>query len=208
VYEYASSQRWLPFNPMPVLTPELTGALERSAPVAFREADWRRLLEQLPAPLSPKEQRDQTMVALLLGAGLRLEELRDLRLSQLTEAGSALTVRLAGGTAKARTLTVDPLVAERVRAWQELRLSAPVPGVLVFPDEKGGPLAANTVYRRIGRVLLRLKGIALPPRLSAGVLRTTFARGLLKTESSATAQQQLGHRRLGSTLRMSQSMKT
>jgi integrase len=207
VYDYGTAQGWLSVNPMPALTLDLTGALERPAPVAFHEIDWRRLLDRLPACASEKDQRDQTMVTLILGAGLRLEELRDLRLSQLAETTSGLVVRLAGGTVKPRTLLLDPLVAQRVRAWQALRHQAPVPGVLVFPDPQGRALAPNTVYRRIGRALSRLEGVALPPRLSAGVLRTTFARGLLQTESSVTAQQQLGHRRLGSTLRMSQSMK-
>jgi integrase len=207
VYEYATLHGWLALNPMPALAAEFTGALERPAAIAFHETDWRHLLERLPAWTSQKEQRDQTMVTLILGAGLRLEELRDLRLSQLTETPSGLAVHLAGGTVKARTLCLDPRVAERVRAWATLRRAACVPGVLVFPDSQGRSLAPNTVYRRIGRVLLRLEGVRLPPRLSAGVLRTTFARGLLQTESSVTAQQQLGHRRLGSTLRMSQSMK-
>jgi integrase len=147
------------------------------------------------------------MVVLFLGAGLRLEELRDLRLSQLVETPAGLEVRVAGGTVRSRIVLLDSLIAKRIRDWRTERRNSNVPGVRVFPDKNGGALAPNTVCRRIGRVLGRLEGVELPGRLSAGVLRTTFARRILETESSVTAQQLLGHRRLGSTLRMSSRLK-
>jgi hypothetical protein len=123
-------------------------------------------------------------------------------LAEIIETPEGLEVRPRTGALRTRDLTLEPWVVTRLRGWLVERTTLPVTSALVFPGKDGGLLPANTLYRRVRRLLEGLqKGDGLE-HFGVGILRTTYAKSLSLTETPEMTQHKLGHRRLTSTRRL------
>ncbi len=155
------------------------------------------LITALPESPDWQVRRDQAAVVLGVAAGLRWQELRELELSAVIELSTGFELGIHGRTALSRNVSLEPAAAEHLKMWLSIR---PRLGRYVFPAPSGGPLTSVTLYRRLRAVLKDLRGMQRPARFGAGVLRATFARGLL-SKSIVETRYALGHRNVTSTLR-------
>ena len=160
---------------------EVAGLLDGATP--DDEPHWRRL-------------RDDAVLELLYGSGVRVGELCGLRLDSLDLAGGAVTV-WGKGAKQRRVPLSDPAVAA-VRAWLGVRGEV-VPaeaGAVVFGNERGHALTPRDVRRIVDR--RSPKGVSTHPH----ALRHTFATHLLDGGADLRAVQELlGHADVSTTQR-------
>jgi integrase/recombinase XerC len=143
--------------------------------------------------------RDEAVLALAWGAGLRISEILGIRRGDAPLPGSDTPLRVVGKGAKARSVPVLPAVRERVRAYLEacpLPLAAAGP---LFVGVRGGPLRQALVQRAM-RQWRMLRG--LPDSATPHALRHSFATHLLAGGADLRAVQDLlGHASLSTTQR-------
>lgn len=129
-----------------------------------------------PTPTSWKRSRDVALLAVLLGAGLKVGEVRALRLEQLAaDAGEIVMTRADSG----RTYRVPVFAFARapLLAWLAVRRAGGALGQLVFPAQPAGrPLHVVSLYRRVER-LLDEAGVlqSRTERASPQTLRNSYA---------------------------------
>lgn len=160
---------------------EVEGLLDGATP--DDEPHWRRL-------------RDDAVLELLYGSGVRVGELCGLRLDSIDLAGGAVTVW--GKGAKQRRVPLSDPAVGAMRAWLGVRAEV-VPaeaGAVVFGNERGHALTPRDVRRIIDR--RAPKGVATHPH----ALRHTFATHLLDGGADLRAVQELlGHADVSTTQR-------
>ena len=147
-----------------------------------------------------KAQRDQALVALALGGGLRVGEIVGLTVSAIPTTLDNGTLRLTIGPCGAGRIhhtRVDSFATELVLTWLTVRKAQGIPGKVLFPSSRlGGPVHPATVYRRVAAIL-EASGIpdVSVKRRGARTLRTTYAlKALSIGESAALVGEYLGHR--------------
>ena len=158
---------------------ELSGLLE--GPVPDGEPDWRR-------------RRDDAVLELLYGSGLRVGELCGLQVSSLSLASGAANVW--GKGSKERRIPVSEPAVRAIRSWLAIRgdVLAPEAGDVLFGNERGRALTPRDVRRIIDRRSLT------PTHPHA--LRHTFATHLLDGGADLRAVQELlGHTDVATTQR-------
>jgi integrase/recombinase XerC len=158
---------------------ELSGMLD--APAPEDEPVWRR-------------RRDDAVLELLYGSGLRVSELCGLRVSSLSlRAGAA---EVWGKGAKERRVPVSEAAVEALRHWLAIRHEVvPVEaGDVLFANERGRPLSPRDVRRILDR--------RSPTPTHPHALRHTFATHLLDGGADLRAVQELlGHSDVATTQR-------
>ncbi|WP_429565908.1 site-specific integrase [Paraburkholderia sp. JPY419] len=147
------------------------------------------------------------MAALLLGAGLRANELIQLPVSCFDERRYVVRV-VPEGPHRAHTTRVlpDGPWREWLDQWLMERVSLSIPGPLLCPaTRKGNALCPSALYRRVSGWLKDANVEA--QRGGAGVLRNTFVRSALTCGrySLAEVQEFLGHEFVRSTARSAPS---
>lgn len=158
---------------------ELAGLLD--GPPAEGEPDWRR-------------RRDDAVLELLYGSGLRVGELCGLHVSSVSlSAGAAL---VWGKGSKERRVPVSEAAIEAVRRWLDVRADV-LPtesGEVMFGNERGKPLTPRDVRRIIDR--------RSPTPTHPHALRHTYATHLLDGGADLRAVQELlGHTDVATTQR-------
>lgn len=152
-----------------------------SEPERDDEPEWRR-------------RRDDAVLEVLYGSGLRVGELCDLTLSQLQLDQAAVTVWGKGGKERRVPLS-EPAIAALVR-WLRIRRDV-VPmrlGELLFANERGNPLTP----RDVRRIVDRRSAVRTHPH----ALRHSFATHLLDGGADLRAVQELlGHSDVATTQR-------
>ena len=152
-----------------------------SEPERDDEPEWRR-------------RRDDAVLEVLYGSGLRVGELCDLTLSQLQLDQAAVTVWGKGGKERRVPLS-EPAIAALVR-WLRIRRDV-VPmrlGELLFANERGNPLSP----RDVRRIVDRRSAVRTHPH----ALRHSFATHLLDGGAALRAVQELlGHSDVATTQR-------
>jgi site-specific recombinase XerD len=141
--------------------------------------------------------RDTVIVHLLLASGLRVSELCDLELSDVTlsERKGSLLVRNGKGR-KQRLVAVNLEMRKELADWLELRPKAKSDHL--FIGQKGEPIHSRVVQR----VMERYGEMAGLENLTPHTLRHTFARGLLDSGANPFEVAKLmGHSSLDSTMR-------
>ena len=157
--------------------------LERllDGPVPDGEPDWRR-------------RRDDAVLEVLYGSGVRVSELCELRLDRVRLDDRALTV-WGKGSKERRVPLGDPAV-DALRAWFAVRDEV-VPasaGPVVFANERGKPLTPRDVRRILDR--------RSPTPTHPHALRHTFATHLLDGGADLrSVQELLGHSDVATTQR-------
>jgi site-specific recombinase XerD len=158
---------------------ELSGLLD--APVGDDEPDWRR-------------RRDDAVLELLYGSGLRVGELCGLQVSSVSLANGAANVW--GKGAKERRVPVSEPAVAALRRWLAVRhdVLPPEAGDVLFGNERGRPLTPRDVRRIVDR--------RSPSPTHPHALRHTFATHLLDGGADLRAVQELlGHTDVATTQR-------
>jgi integrase/recombinase XerC len=140
--------------------------------------------------------RDQAVLTLLYGCGLRISEALSLKRS---DAPLAEVVRITGKGGKTRVVPVLPAVREAVDAYLAEAPFAPVPDAPLFRARRGGPLSP----RHLQATVQALRGrLGLPDSATPHALRHSFATHLLGAGADLRSiQELLGHASLSTTQR-------
>jgi site-specific recombinase XerD len=186
-------------KPKAVLTDAQQAAFMRALPVA--------------APFAPddmdnpawKRRRDRAMLAMMLGAGLKVSEVIGIRtesVGTMDTTGSipvSITPRSVNGNAKHHETQLRPFAVPEVTAWIVERKARKIPGDLLFPASlQGGLLNKATVYRYVKETLAQA-GIDVH-RKGGRTLRNSFAvRELEAGGGVELVGQFLGHKKRKST---------
>ena len=158
---------------------ELNGLLDAATPED--EPDWRR-------------RRDDAVLELLYGSGLRVGELCGLQVSSLSLATNSATVW--GKGSKERRVPLSEPAVRALRRWLAVRVDVVPPecGDVLFGNERGHPLTTRDVRRILDR--------RSPSPTHPHALRHTFATHLLDGGADLRAVQELlGHRDVATTQR-------
>lgn len=168
------------------------------APRPVSEAQARALIAEAPVEGAPawRGVRDQAVLTLLWGCGLRISEALAL---ERRDAPLPQSLRIRGKGGKIRLVPVLPLVREQVQAYlQVLPFSLEAEDAL-FRADRGAPLRA----RQVQGLVQRLRGrLGLSERATPHALRHAFATHLLGAGADLRSiQELLGHASLSTTQR-------
>jgi integrase/recombinase XerC len=140
--------------------------------------------------------RDEALMVLLYGAGLRINEALSLNIGDLPATDNAL--RVTGKGNKQRIVPLLPVVRAAIGAWLKLHPN-PGAGEPLFLGARGGRLNAGVVQKTL-RDFRRLNG--LPEHATPHALRHSFATHLLAGGADLRSiQELLGHVSLSTTQR-------
>ncbi len=143
-----------------------------------------------------QQARDEALMVLLYGAGLRINEALSLNIGDLPAADDALRVTGKGG--KQRIVPLLPAIRTALAAWLHLHPSR-APDAPLFLGVQGKRLNAGVV-QKILRDFRRLNG--LPEHATPHALRHSFATHLLAGGADLRSiQELLGHASLSTTQR-------
>jgi integrase/recombinase XerD len=193
-YRFAVNENLLPVNLAESLS--LPRRWKR-LPKALSDADIRRLLRR-PEKLDASALCDHAALELAYASGLRLSELRQLRLEQLNlDAGFVLVV---GKGNKERIVPMGQQARAALRVYLEQgrpRLVKAQSPAAVFLTRRGGAFTPVTLWRRIKR---RAQLAGLDRAITPHMLRHSFATHLLERGADLRViQELLGHARISTT---------
>lgn len=158
-------------------------------PVTMSREEVRRLLAMVPGL------RERAAMEIAYAAGLRLNEVLHLRVTDIDSARMIVRVEQGKGK-KDRNVMLSPALLETLRAyWRQSR-----PRVWLFPGHAGKrPLHATVLQRAFQHAKQEAR---ITKSVSFHSLRHSFATHLLESGVNVrTIQALLGHRSLGSTQR-------
>lgn len=194
-YRFAENEKLLPSNVAENLTlPRRWKRLPKS--LSNQEIDSLLGLEE---PETPSSLCDRAIMELAYASGLRLSELRNIRLEQLhLEAGF---INVIGKGNKER---VVPLGSKAVEAIQKYlgpagrpALVTPKSPATLFLTQRGTPFAANTLWLRIKE---RVQRAGIARNITPHMLRHSFATHLLENGADLRViQELLGHSSISTT---------
>ena len=193
-YRYAENEKLLPANIAESLS--LPRRWQR-LPKALTTGEIEKLLEP-EQPESPRSLCDQAVLELAYASGLRLAELRNLRLEQLhLEAGF---INVIGKGNKERVVPVGRKAVESLNRYLEVgrpKLVTPRSPASVFITQRGTPFAAVTLWLRIER---RARRAGVARNITPHMLRHSFATHLLERGADLRViQELLGHANISTT---------
>ena len=169
------------------------------APEPLTEAEVRDLLDAIPTR-SASGLRLRALIAVMFGAGLRVQETLDLRPSDLNPDACQITVRKGKG-GKRRVVSIDRGSCSLLNAWLERRRALGLTGRHpVFAAYSAGALGTPLDQRYVRRALARAADRAgIEKRVHPHGLRHSHAVRLAKGGRLEVVQRQLGHARLDTT---------
>jgi integrase/recombinase XerD len=194
-YRFAENEKLLPLNVAEHLS--LPRRWKR-LPKALSNAEIDKLLTPEPT-VSPQSLCDQALLELAYACGLRLSELRNLRLEQLHfEAGF---INVIGKGNKER---VVPVGRKAVQAIDQYLGSAGRPKLVnpkspanIFLSRRGTPFSTVTLWKRIKD---RVKRAGIERNITPHMLRHSFATHLLEHGADLRViQELLGHANISTT---------
>jgi integrase/recombinase XerC len=182
-----------------------TPKLPRSVPKALSEKDMDELLdtESVQERAAWIDLRDQAVLVLLYGAGLRIGEALGLTKSMvegLLKTGQD-TIQITGKGNKARLVPLLPQAIEAMKAYRDACpfMAALGPNDAFFLGARGGPLDPAIVQKRVRDIR---HALGLPDSVTPHALRHSFATHLLGAGGDLrTIQELLGHASLSTTQR-------
>ena len=173
-----------------------------SAPRPVSEAQALEILAEpaLDADLEPWEAaRDEAVLTLLYGCGLRISEALSLR---RRDAPLGESLRITGKGSKTRLAPVLPRVAQAVEAYLAALPFPLTPDEPLFRARRGGALSPRHVQATVQGMRARL---GLPASATPHALRHAFATHLLGAGADLRSiQELLGHASLSTTQRYTQ----
>ncbi|RSK37129.1 tyrosine-type recombinase/integrase [Hymenobacter metallilatus] len=196
-YKYLLRTGVIQKNPMLRIT---SPKVAKKLPDFVPEDSLNNLLNSFAFPATFAGLRDQLILELLYGTGIRLSELLGIKHIDLSLPGQ--TVRVTGKGNKQRLVPLNPsllAVVERYIAFQQREFGAlsNAHGVLLVTD-KGEPLYEKFVYRTVKHYLSQIT--TAPGQQHPHVLRHSFATHLLGKGADLNAiKELLGHASLAAT---------
>ena len=193
-YRFAENEKLLPLNVAENLS--LPRRWQR-LPKALTNTEIDRLLAP-ENPATPYTLCDQAILELAYASGLRLAELRNLRLEQLhLEAGF---INVIGKGNKERVVPVGRQAVEALNRYLEAgrpKLVTPRSPANVFLTKRGTPFASVTLWLRIKN---RVKRAVMGRNITPHMLRHSFATHLLEHGADLRViQELLGHANISTT---------
>jgi integrase/recombinase XerD len=193
-YRFAENEKLLPVNVAENLS--LPRRWKR-VPKALSDSDIERILTP-ETPETPSTQCDQAVLELAYASGLRLSELRSLRLEQLhLDAGF---VSVIGKGNKERVVPVGRKAVEALNCYLDSgrpKLVTPRSPASVFLTQRGTPFAAVTLW---GRIKQRVRRAGMARNVTPHMLRHSFATHLLEHGADLRIiQELLGHASISTT---------
>lgn len=193
-YKFCESERYLPANVAENLS--LPRRWKR-LPKTLSDEEIRRLLQPLQ-PETPESLCDQAILEVAYASGLRLAELRGLRLECLHLEAGFLSVIGKGN--KERVVPVGSHAVESIQrylgAGRAKFVRPKSPGVL-FLTKRGTQFSAPTMWRRIKA---RVRHAGIGRNVTPHMLRHSFATHLLEHGADLRIiQEMLGHASISTT---------
>jgi integrase/recombinase XerD len=193
-YKFAENEKLLPLNIAENLSlPRRWKRLPKG--LTTRDVDSLLKPEQ---PASPQSLCDQAIIELAYASGLRLSELRNLRLEQLhLEVGF---INVIGKGNKERVVPVGRKAVEAIDRYLSAgrpKLITPKSPANLFLTQRGTPFAAVTMWKRFKR---RAKYAGISRNITPHMLRHSFATHLLENGADLRViQELLGHANISTT---------
>ncbi len=193
-YKFAENEKLLPANLAENLS--LPRRWQR-LPKALSGEEIDRLLKPEPVE-TPESLCDQAILELAYASGLRLSELRNIRLEQLhLDAGF---INVIGKGNKERVVPVGKSAVNALNRYLEagrLKLVTPKSPANVFLTQRGTPFAAVTLWLHIKN---RVKHAGVERNITPHMLRHSFATHLLEHGADLRViQELLGHANISTT---------
>lgn len=194
-FRWLTARKHIPSDPVdPVLPPRQ----EQHLPDTLNESDVRKLLESVNGTL-PLDRRDRAILELFYASGVRLSELVNAKLENLSlEEG---WIRVTGKGAKTRLAPVGGAARESLAAWLEHgrpALVKPKTQSHIFISRNGTRLT-NARIQQIVKERAAMCGID-PARVHPHLLRHSFATHLLNNGADLRViQEMLGHADISTT---------
>ncbi len=193
-YRYAENEKLLPANVAENLS--LPRRWKR-LPKALTNDEIQKLLEP-ETPETPENLCDQAVLELGYASGLRLAELKNLRLEQLhLDAGF---INVIGKGNKERVVPVGKIAVEAMNRYIEAgrpKLVTPKSPANVFLTRRGTPFAAVTLWLHIKQ---RVSRAGVSRNITPHMLRHSFATHLLEHGANLRViQELLGHANISTT---------
>jgi site-specific recombinase XerD len=195
-YSLAVAEEWTDSNPAERVSLLRESASERSRSLSADDID--RLLAAVQQASARRAARDQAVIQLLLGAGLKLGELTELRMADLhLEADRPYLVVSSKDGDLGRRVPLEDQVCDALAEYLENRNAEP--GVRhLCVNRDGRPLST----RSIQRLLRRYAKAAGLDNLTTQALRYVYAQKVYeKSGDLETVARRLGHRHLATTIR-------
>jgi integrase/recombinase XerD len=195
-YDWTVAQGWTLTNPAEDVSLLSETVSERSRSLTAEDVD--RLLGAVRQSRHRWAERDWAVIQALLGAGLKLGELTELRVSDVHLDGGQPYLIL--GDASSNPCRIVPLEVEAcdaLRGYLEVRQVAQ--GVdCFFVNRDGNPLSTRSVQRLLHHYA-RVAGLE---GLTTQALRYVYARRIYESSGDLkTVARRLGHRHLATTIR-------
>lgn len=162
-----------------------------------------------------KKRRNRAMLAMLIGAGLKVSEVIAIEAASIDPVNSDGSMPLnlksweSAGTSRPHRAMLRPFAVKEVLAWKKELDHLKIPGKLMFPanlvpkkrknNRPVNQLDHATVYRIVKEVFVAA-GIDVA-RMGGRTLRNTFAIHELETQPAELVNEFLGHRQPRSTQR-------
>jgi integrase/recombinase XerD len=193
-YKFAETEKILPVNVAENLS--LPRRWKR-LPKALSNDEIEKLLKP-EEPVTPENLCDQAVLELAYASGLRLSELKNLRLEQLhLEAGF---INVIGKGNKERVVPVGRTSVQALNRFIESgrpKLTSPKTPANVFLTKRGTAFAAVTLWLRIKN---RVRRAGVGRNITPHMLRHSFATHLLEHGADLRViQELLGHASIGTT---------
>ena len=171
-------------------TPRLTRAL----PHLLSREEVERLIAA-PAPDAPHGRRDGAILELFYACGLRISELANLPLRNVSTEESA--IRIQGKGAKVRLVPLGRRAIERIQAWLAERNAGKVLDDTLFLSSRGKRMDRHTVWAAVKR---HAAAAGIEQNVTPHMLRHSFATHLLDNGADLRAvQEMLGHSDIATT---------
>jgi integrase/recombinase XerC len=164
----------------------------KKIPHFVRESEMENLVENRIIATNFSEARDELILFLLYGTGIRLAELISLQNSQVNLA--AKTIRVIGKRNKERMIPIPTFLVELLQTYRQF---CPFENAHLLLTDKGEPLYPMFVQRLVKKNLGEYSQLE---KLSPHVLRHTYATHLLNRGADLNAiKELLGHANLAAT---------
>jgi len=189
-YKYLQRRGDVTDNPMQTIRMVKTS---KTLPTYLRESEMEQVFAQQEIPKNTFEEvRDQLVLMLLYGTGMRLAELIQLTHQQVNL--SAKTLRVIGKRNKERIIPMPTILVDLVKQYQALN---PFQSQYLLLTDKGEPCYPMFVQRLVKKYLGEVSTLE---KLSPHVLRHSYATHLLNRGADLNAiKELLGHSNLAAT---------
>lgn len=193
-FRFAENEKLLPKNPAENLS--LPRRWQR-LPKSLGHQEVEALLKS-ESPITPPSLCDQAVLELAYASGLRLSELRELRLEQMHLDAGFVTVIGKGN--KERVVPVGRSAVAALQKYLEIgrpKLVTPKSPAAVFLTSRGSKFAQSTLWGRIKR---RARRSGCDRNITPHMLRHSFATHLLEHGADLRViQELLGHANINTT---------